>query len=145
MADNLTKEQRHLNMSRIRSRDTKIEIILRSVLWTRGYRYRKNYKKLPGTPDIVLTKYRIAVFCDSEFFHGNDWDELKKRLEKGINPDFWIKKISMNWDRDAETDARLRSDGWTALRFWGRDITSRTDECVASIEKAVFDRITCGE
>lgn len=81
------------NMSKIHSSDTSIEIRLRKALWHRGYRYRKNYKLLPGSPDIVLTKYKIAIFCDSEFFHGKDWEILKLRLEKGKNPDYWIKKI----------------------------------------------------
>ena len=85
MADDLTKEQRHKNMKNIHGKDTKIEVILRKALWNKGYRYRKNYKKLPGSPDIVLTKYKIAIFCDGEFFHGKDWDTLKKRLEKRLD------------------------------------------------------------
>ena len=82
------------NMRKIHSKDTSIELLLRKALWHKGYRYRKNYKALPGSPDIVLTKYKIAIFCDSEFFHGKDWEILKLRLEKGKNPDFWIKKSS---------------------------------------------------
>ena len=77
-------------MKNIHGKDTKIEVILRKALWSKGYRYRKNYKKLPGSPDIVLTKYKIAIFCDGEFFHGKDWDTLKKRLEKSNNSEFWI-------------------------------------------------------
>lgn len=80
------------NMRKIHSKDTSIELLLRKALWHKGYRYRKNYKALPGSPDIVLTKYKIAIFCDSEFFHGKDWEILKLRLENGKNPDFWIKK-----------------------------------------------------
>ena len=82
------------NMSKIHSKDTSIELCLRKALWHKGYRYRKNYKALPGSPDIVLTKYKIAIFCDSEFFHGKDWEYLKLRLEKGNNPDYWIKKLN---------------------------------------------------
>ena len=74
-------ERSHKNMSKIRAKDTSIEVALRKALWSKGYRYRKNYKDLPGRPDIVLTKYKIAIFCDSEFFHGKDWDALKKKLE----------------------------------------------------------------
>ena len=70
--DRLTKEQRHKNMSHIKSKDTKIEVKLRKALWHKGYRYRKNYSQLPGKPDIVLTKFKIVIFCDSEFFHGKD-------------------------------------------------------------------------
>lgn len=68
------------NMRNIRSQNTSIELLLRKALWHKGYRYHKNYKKLPGSPDIVLTKYKIAIFCDSEFFHGKDWEILKLRL-----------------------------------------------------------------
>ena len=88
--DRLTPEQRHKNMKSIKSKDTEIERILRKALRDKGYGYRKNYKALPGCPDIVLTKYRIAIFCDSEFFHGKDWEVLKPQLEKGKNADFWI-------------------------------------------------------
>lgn len=109
MADVLTPEQRHRNMQHIRSKDTKIELKLRKALWEKGYRYRKNYKELPGCPDIVLTKYRIAIFCDGEFFHGKDWDVLKPRLEKSNNSEFWIKKILRNMERDDEIDKRKHS------------------------------------
>lgn len=78
------------NMSKIHSKDTSIELILRKSLWHKGYRYRKNDKSLPGSPDIVLTKYKIAIFCDSEFFHGKDWEILKLRLEKGNNSELSI-------------------------------------------------------
>ena len=105
--DNLTPDQRKKNMQHIRSDNTKIETILRKALWDKGYRYRKNYKDLPGKPDIVLTKYKIAIFCDSEFFHGKYWEILKLRLEKGKNPDFWIKKIERNRNRDYENDKNL--------------------------------------
>lgn len=97
-------DRSHKNMSKIRAKDTSIEVALRKALWSKGYRYRKNYKDLPGRPDIVLTKYKIAIFCDSEFFHGKDWDALKKKLEKGKNPDYWIKKIERNIQRDKEKD-----------------------------------------
>ena len=96
----------------------------------KGYRYRKNYKKLPGSPDIVLTKYKIAIFCDGEFFHGKDWEVLKPRLEKGNNSEFWISKISRNRERDDEINKRLLFEGWTVIRFWGDDIKKHTDECV---------------
>lgn len=113
--DNLTKEQRHKNMKNIRGKDTKIEVILRKALWNKGYRYRKNYKKLPGNPDIVLTKYKIAIFCDGEFFHGKDWEVLKPRLEKSNNSEFWISKISRNRERDDEINKKLLFEGWTVV------------------------------
>ena len=135
----LTPEQRHRNMSAIRSRDTSIELILRKALWHRGFRYRKNYKELPGTPDIAITKHRIAIFCDSEFFHGKDWDQLKLRLENGSNSTYWIKKITRNMERDSENEKALRFRDWTVLRFWGEDIRKHTDECIRAVEEAVFE------
>ena len=139
MADVLTPEQRRKNMQHIRSNNTKIEIILRKALWHRGYRYRINYKKLPGKPDIVLTKYRIAIFCDSEFFHGKDWEVLKPRLEKGDNGSFWISKISRNRERDDEINKKLLFMGWTVIRFWGNDVKKKTDECMRVIEETIFE------
>lgn len=126
-------------MRHIKSKDTSIEVKLRKELWNRGYRYRKNVSNLPGNPDIVLTKYKIAIFCDSEFFHGKDWEVLKPQLERGKNADFWIEKISKNQQRDEEVNQQLQYLGWTVIRFWGKDITKHTDECVQVIEETVFD------
>lgn len=126
-------------MSHIRSKDTGIEIALRKALWNKGYRYRKNYKELPGTPDIVLTKYRIVIFCDSEFWHGKDWDVLKPQLLKGKNSNYWINKIERNRERDVEIDKKLLSLDWTVIRFWGEEILKKTDECIQVVEEAVFD------
>lgn len=137
--DKLTKEQRHKNMSNIRSENTSIEIKLRKALWHKGYRYRKNYKDLPGKPDIVLTKYKIAIFCDGEFFHGKDWEVLKPRLEHSNNSEFWIKKISRNIERDNEVDKKLLFLGWTVIRFWGKDILKNVDECVKVVEEVIID------
>ena len=139
MADNLTAEQRKKNMQHINSKATKIEVLLRKELWKRGYRYRKNYSKLPGKPDIVLTKYKIAIFCDSEFFHGKDWEVLKPRLEKGNNSDYWLKKISRNRERDDEINKQLLFQGWTVIRFWGKDILKNLDECIKVVEETIFD------
>ena len=132
-------EKIHKTMSRIRGKDTKIEVTLRKALWQRGYRYRKNYKDLPGRPDIVLTKYKIAIFCDSEFFHGKDWEILKPKLEKGKNPDYWVKKIQRNIERDEEKDKILNFMGWTVVHFWGKDILKNTEECIRVIEETIFD------
>ena len=139
MADNLTAEQRKKNMQHIKSKDTKIEVLLRRELWRRGYRYRKNYSGLPGKPDIVLTKYKIAIFCDSEFFHGKDWEVLKPRLEKGNNSDYWLKKISRNRERDDEINKQLLFQGWTVIRFCGKDILKNVDECIKVVEETIFD------
>ena len=137
--DVLNAEQRHKCMSHIKSKDTSIEVSLRRALWKKGYRYRKNYSALPGKPDIVLTKYKIAIFCDGELFHGKNWEVLKPRLLKGNNPDFWVKKIERNMKRDDENDKRLLFLGWTVIHFWGNDILKNTDQCVKVIEEAIFD------
>ena len=131
--DNLTAKQRRKNMQHIKNKDTLIELKLRKALWEKGYRYRKNYNKLPGKPDIVLTKYKIVIFCDSEFFHGKDWDALKSRLEKSNNSEYWIKKISRNRQRDDEINKRLSFMGWTVVRFWGKEILTNSDECVSCL------------
>lgn len=139
--DVLTKEQRRKNMQRIKSKDTSIEVILREKLWQKGYRYRKNYKALPGSPDIVLTKQRIAIFCDSEFFHGKDWEVLEARIMRGTNSEYWRAKIRHNIERDNEVNKQLRAEEWTVLRFWGRDIKKNPDECVRAVEEAIFDSV----
>ena len=139
MADNLTQEQRRKNMQHIKSSNTKIEVLLRKALWKKGYRYRKNYKKLPGKPDIVLTKYKIAIFCDGEVFHGKDWEILKPRLEKGNSSEYWVSKISKNRKHDDEINKELLFLGWTVIRFWGNDIKKNTDECIKVIEETIFD------
>lgn len=145
MADNLTKEQRHKSMSHIKSQNTSIEIKLRKALWHKGYRYRVNYRKLPGKPDIVITRYKIAIFCDSEFFHGKDWVVLKPQLERGNNADYWVNKIERNRKRDEEISKKLLFKGWTVVRFWGKDILNNTDECVKVIDEIVLDMKLFGE
>ena len=139
--DVLSKEQRRKNMQKIKGRDTSIELLLRKALWEKGYRYRNNYIKLPGSPDIVLTKYKIAIFCDGEFFHGKDWERLRARLEKGDKGEYWITKISRNMQRDSEINGKLLCMGWKVLRFWGDDIKKHTYDCVKTIEEAVFEYI----
>jgi DNA mismatch endonuclease (patch repair protein) len=139
--DDLTPEQRRKNMQHIRSNDTGIEVKLRKALWHKGYRYRKNYKELPGKPDIVLMKYKIAIFCDSEFFHGKDWPELEKRILRGSNSEYWYGKITRNMERDSEVNRTLYGKGWTVLRFWGKDIEKHLDECIKVVNEAVFDQM----
>ncbi len=138
--DRLTPEQRHKNMSHIKNKDSKIECRLRKALWNKGYRYRKNDKTLPGKPDIVLFKYRIVIFCDSEFFHGKNFDELKAQLQKSNNRDFWIDKIQKNIARDEEVNKTLRAMGWEVLRFWGKEITKDLDGCVQAVEEAILEQ-----
>ena len=126
-------------MKRVKSKDTSIEVALRKALWKRGFRYRKNCAKLPGKPDIVIPKYKIVIFCDSEFFHGKDWEVLKPRLERGDNSQYWVRKIARNRERDDEINKRLLFEGWTVVRFWGKDISKNPEECVRVVEEAVWD------
>ncbi len=137
--DNLTPKQRKRNMQNIKSKDTEIEILLRHELWRRGYRYRKNDKTLPGTPDIVMPKYNIVIFCDGEFFHGKDWEVLRPKLMKSNNSDYWISKISRNIDHDNEVNKALLFMGWTVIRFWGNDIKKDIEGCVKVIEETILD------
>ena len=134
-------EKTRKSMQKIRSKDTSIEVILRKRLWHDGYRYRKNYKKLPGSPDIAITKLKIAVFCDSEFFHGKDWEKLKARLERGKNPQYWINHIEKNMERDQRVDQALAFLDWTVIRFWGKDIKKDLENCVQVIEEAAFEKM----
>ena len=136
--DNLTKEQRKKSMSAIKSKDTSIEIALRKELWNRNIRYRKNYKGLPGKPDIALTRYKIAIFCDSEFFHGYNWDENKLKI--GTNRDYWIPKIERTIKRDQETNHALAELGWVVLRFWEKQIKKDMQTCVDTILKALDEQ-----
>ena len=136
--DDLTPEQRKKNMQAIRSKDTTIELALRKALWQKGIRYRKNYKGLIGKPDIVITKYRIVVFCDSDFWHGYDWENRKSRIKS--NQEYWIPKIERNMKRDKEVTAVLIEQGWIVLRFWEHSIKKNLESCLDDIEDAVSIR-----
>lgn len=138
MADDLTPEQRRRNMQAIRSKDTTIELLLRKALWERGVRYRKNYKELIGKPDIAITKYRIAVFCDSDYWHGYDWENRNQRIKS--NRDYWVPKIERNMKRDQEVTERLQHEGWIVLRFWEWQIRKKLSECVENILQAIESR-----
>lgn len=130
-----TPGQRRFNMQPIRSKDTEIAMSLRQELWSRGLRYRKNCKNLPGTPDIVFIKAKIAVFCDSEFWHGFDWENRKNCI--GTNQDFCIHKIERNIERDAEVNKELNELGYTVIRFWGKQIESDVCECADKVENFI--------
>ena len=133
--DNHTPEQRKKNMQAIKSKDTEIELILRKELWSRGYRYRKNYKKLIGKPDVVLTKHKIVIFCDSEFWHGKNYHESTGRI--GTNADYWKQKIQRNIERDREVNEQLEKEGWTVLRFWEKEIKKEFDRCISVIQETI--------
>lgn len=125
-------------MQAIRSKDTSIELALRKALWERGIRYRKNYKKLIGKPDIAITKYKIAVFCDSDYWHGYDWENRNQRIKS--NRDYWVPKIERNMERDREVTSALQSEGWLVIRFWEWQIKKHLDECVEEVLRTVSTR-----
>lgn len=137
--DNLTKEQRRKNMQAIKSKGSKIETLLAKELWKRGYRYRKNNKTVYGKPDFTFKKIKIAIFCDSEFWHGKNWE--KKKYDHKSNQEFWTKKIERNIERDKEVNKYLTDNGWKILRFWGNDIKKNLYFCIEQIEKAVNENI----
>ena len=130
-----TREQISYNMSRIKNKDSAIEIALRKELWSRGIRYRKNVKTIFGKPDIAFIGKKIAVFCDSEFWHGYNWEERKKDFKS--NQEFWIPKIEKNIQRDKEVSEKLQSEGWIVIRFWGKEIKKDVKKCASIIEKSL--------
>jgi DNA mismatch endonuclease Vsr len=133
--DKLTKEQREKNMKAVKSKDSKIELKLRKALWDRGYRYRKNFAKITGKPDVVLLSSKIAIFCDSEFWHGYNWEDKNNEIKS--NRDFWIKKIELNMKRDKKVNEQLEKEGWIVLRFWGKEIEKNLDKCIELIENTI--------
>jgi len=122
-------------MQQIKNRDSKIEILLRKELWHRGLRYQKNVTAILGKPDIVFKGKKVVVFCDSEFWHGYNWEEQKRDFKS--NKEFWIPKIERNIQRDCEVTERLKAEGWIVMRFWGNDIKKHTSECADAVEKVV--------
>ncbi|MBW7674197.1 very short patch repair endonuclease [Chryseobacterium chendengshani] len=133
--DRLTTEQRKKNMQAVKSTGSKIEVKLAKALFSKGYRYRKNNKTVFGKPDLTFKKYKIAIFVDSEFWHGKDWNKHKKDHKSNI--DFWHQKIEKNIDRDRIVNKELISSGWTVLRFWGKEINKNLDEVISTIEKNI--------
>jgi len=138
------EEQRRYIMSRIRSNDSKIETDFRKALWHEGIRYRKNYKLLPGKPDIVITKHKIAIFCDGDFWHGKNWETKKAKIMD--NREYWITKIERNMMRDKEISQLLVANGWEVIRFWGseinKDLNACIDEVITAVIQARVDSIT---
>ena len=122
-------------MQAVKNKDSEIELLLRKELWKRGIRYRKNVKKVFVHPDIAFIGKRVAVFCDSEFWHGYDWEHKKEEIKS--RRDFWIPKIERNMERDNEVNKKLISEGWIVIRFWGNNIKKNTKECADIVEKAV--------
>ena len=132
------------NMRKIHSKDTSIELLLRKALWHKGYRYRKNYKALPGSPDIVLTKYKIAIFCDGDFWHGHNWAVRgMASLEEELNSysEFWRSKILSNIERDSKNTLALTESGWIVIRLWESDIRKDLTSCITTIIETYKQRI----
>lgn len=133
--DKLTKEQRKKNMQAVKSKGSKIEQLLAKEMWSRGLRYRKNDKTVFGKPDFTFKGLKIAIFCDSEFWHGKDWDN--KKHEHKSNVKFWHQKIERNIERDNEVNTELLKKGWKVLRFWGKEIEKDLVICIAKIEDTI--------
>lgn len=127
-----TTKQRSNLMRKIKAKDTKPELKIRKVLWSLGYRYRKNVKSLPGKPDIVFSRLRLVIFIDGEFWHGFNWSIKKDRISS--NREFWIPKIERNIQRDKEIDCKLSESGWRVLRFWEHEINKDIEACIGKIE-----------
>jgi DNA mismatch endonuclease (patch repair protein) len=136
--DVLTPEQRRKNMQAIKSKNTKMEVLLAKSLWKLGYRYRKNNKNVFGKPDITFKKYKIAVFVDGEYFHGKDWENEKFRIK--TNRDFWWKKIEENIKRDQQVNQQLMLEGWKVIRFWSKEVRKNLELCILRIEEALTER-----
>ncbi len=118
-------------MSKIRSRDTKPELIFRKALFARKMRYRVDFKKLPGKPDIVNMTKRFVIFIDGEFWHGYNWEEKKVRIKS--NREFWIPKIERNMQRDKEINKKLKHMGFRVFRFWEHEIRKDLDSCLQKV------------
>lgn len=136
--DKLTLEQRRKNMQAVKATGSKIETALAKALFNRGYRYRKNDKSVFGKPDITFKKIKLAIFVDSEFWHGKDWETRK--YDHKTNQDFWYTKIEKNMLRDEEVNIELEKQGWAILRFWGKDISKKLLTCIEKIEQEILNR-----
>jgi DNA mismatch endonuclease, patch repair protein len=125
--------------------DTEHECIIRRLLWKRGLRYRKNVRTLPGKPDIVFLRERVAIFCDGDFWHGRDWARLSRKLRAGSNSAYWLQKIKGNRVRDRRVSRLLKRDGWTVIRVWEGDIQGKPEEVASTIEQVVIARRDAGQ
>ena len=135
-----TPETTHKIMSAVKQKDTEPELLLRRKLWSSGFRYRKNYTKLPGKPDIVFISKKVAVFCDGDYWHGHNWavrgySSLEQELSR--YSDFWREKILRNIARDEKNNSLLSEMGWTVVRLWESDIRGDIDGCIKRIRTAL--------
>ncbi|HXU27937.1 MAG TPA: very short patch repair endonuclease [Bacteroidia bacterium] len=126
-----TTKERSVLMAKIKSKETKAEIMFRKALWVKGIRYRKHLRKLPGNPDIVINKLKIVIFIDGEFWHGHDWEIKKTKIK--ANRAYWLPKIERNMQRDKENTEKLELMGYKVFRFWEHEIKKNISECMSSI------------
>ena len=124
-------------MSKVKLKNGKAEVLLAKKLWHAGFRYRKNDKRLPGSPDMAILRYHVAIFVDGEFWHGKDWNTRKSKLKR--NAEYWREKIEENINRDMRVDNELNTRGWRVLRYWEKDILSNADKIVAEILEIIDD------
>jgi DNA mismatch endonuclease Vsr len=124
-------------MQAIKCKGSKIEQALGKRLWSIGLRYRKNNKTVFGKPDFTFKKYKIAIFVDSEFWHGKDWHNRRNDIKS--NQDFWYNKIERNIERDLKVNDFLNSNGWKVIRFWGKEIENNIEICVKEIETILHE------
>ena len=133
-----TREQISYNMSRVRSFGSAIELCLGHAMWAAGLRYRKQYAGMPGKPDFVIVRSKIAVFCDSSFWHGRNWAKSAQAIKS--NREFWIPKIERNIARDSQVNRALRERGWKVFRFWDNQIIRGAERCVQRVFDAANER-----
>ena len=126
-------------MKKIRSNNTSPEILLRKGLWARNIRYRINDKRHPGKPDITISKYKVAIFIDGEFWHGYKWKVKKKKIK--ANRGYWIPKIEKNIARDKRYNFLLKKQGWKVIRFWEKEIKKNIDQCIKLIMNSIYDKV----
>lgn len=118
-------------MGKIRGKNTKPELAFRKALWQSGYRYRIDYKKLIGKPDIALKKYKTVIFIDGEYWHGHNWEERREKIK--TNREFWIPKIERNMQRDQEVNQALKEKGYTVFRFWETEVKNNLGDCLEEV------------
>ena len=131
-----TKDEIYKNMSAVKSTGSKIEILMGKALWSMGLRYRKNYKKVFGKPDFTFLSVKVAVFCDSSFWHGRNWGP-KRKSEFRKNKTFWINKIEKNIERDKTVNKELKKGGWKVIRFWDDKIILNPRNCAKKVSLEV--------
>lgn len=135
--------QTRKRMAKVRLKRGIAETMLAKALWHSGIRYRRNFRKLPGSPDIAITKYHIAVFVDGEFWHGKNWETRKGRLKS--NREYWTEKIEENMARDLRNDRALQAMGWKVLRFWEKDVKRDVEGCVSAVLQAIAEELVLDE